>query len=94
MPYTISQATFDRMEILYSGIYRDRKVKIAKGYLLPKQKREHGLTKEQLLVEEDAILNVIREYTREAGVRNLDNKLLLCAAKLPKLSFHNSNLRS
>ncbi len=63
----------DRMEIIrLSGYTEQEKVNIAKQYLLPKQIKNNGLKSSELSVTTDAILNLIRYYTQEAGVRNLD----------------------
>ena len=71
--HTIPQPLLDRMETLYiSGYTEIEKEQIAKEYLIPKQIEEHGLTKEIFQIHKEAIRNVIRYYTREAGVRNLE----------------------
>jgi ATP-dependent Lon protease len=71
--YSIPRPLLDRMEIIQlSGYTELEKEQIAKTYLIPKQLKEHGLTEEMLTIEEDAILTLIRNYTREAGVRSLE----------------------
>ena len=66
----------DRMEVIeLPGYTEDEKVEIAKRYLMPRQLSATGLTPEQAEVEEDAIRAIIRDYTREAGVRNLEREL-------------------
>ncbi|WP_313891700.1 endopeptidase La [Psychrobacillus sp.] len=66
----------DRMEIISIAGYTEiEKLAIAKNHLLPKQVQEHGLTKAQLQVKDEAIVDVIRYYTREAGVRSLERVL-------------------
>ena len=73
---TIPRPLLDRMEVIELGSYTDEeKLMIAKNHLLPKQMTKHGLKKTQLRVSEDAIREVIRCYTRESGVRNLERNL-------------------
>ena len=73
---TIPPALRDRMEILkLSGYTEEEKIKIAQGYLIPRQIRENGLRRDEIEFTEGAIRKIIREYTREAGVRNLERKI-------------------
>ncbi|HET9993289.1 MAG TPA: LON peptidase substrate-binding domain-containing protein, partial [Kofleriaceae bacterium] len=73
---TISQPLLDRMEMVeLSGYTMVEKIAIAKNHLLPKQLAEHGITKEQLILDEDALADIVGSYTREAGVRNLEREL-------------------
>jgi ATP-dependent Lon protease len=66
----------DRMEILkLSGYTETEKVHIAQGYLIPRQLRENGLREEELTFTDDALRQMIRDYTREAGVRNLEREI-------------------
>ncbi len=66
----------DRMEILtLDGYTEEEKIKIAQQYLLPRQIRENGLRQDEVQLTEGAIRRVVREYTREAGVRNLEREL-------------------
>jgi len=67
-----------------AGYTEDEKVKIAERHLLPKQIENHGLTEEQINISENAIKKVIRNYTREAGVRNLERKLANICRKVAK----------
>ncbi|MGI6125416.1 MAG: endopeptidase La [Planifilum sp.] len=74
--HNIPRPLLDRMEVLYiSGYTELEKEKIAKQYLIPKQREEHGLAEDQLRINADAIRKIIREYTREAGVRNLERTI-------------------
>ncbi|WP_078595146.1 endopeptidase La [Evansella clarkii] len=76
----------DRMEIIHIPGYTEvEKLEIAKEYLLPKQVKDHGLTKGKLQVKEDAILKVVRYYTREAGVRNLERQMATICRKAAKI---------
>lgn len=73
---TIPPALFDRLEIIQLSSYTDEeKVKIAQLHLLPKELKLNGLEKYKVSVSEKAIRRVIHDYTREAGVRNLERKL-------------------
>ena len=73
---TIPAALLDRMEVLrLSGYITQEKLKIAKKYLIPKQRKEHGLTAKDITFRDTAICNIIDGYAREAGVRNLENQI-------------------
>ncbi|OAZ46496.1 endopeptidase La [Paenibacillus polymyxa] len=83
--HNIPRPLMDRMETLYIPGYTElEKLEIANRYLLPKQKREHGLGEEQLVIGEDTLLRVIREYTRESGVRNLEQQMASLCRKAAK----------
>jgi ATP-dependent Lon protease len=100
IPYDLSQVVFiatanqldpipgplrDRMEIIEIGGYtEDEKLGIAQGFLLPKQREFHGLAEEQLKITDAAVLKLIREYTREAGVRNLERELASLCRKIAR----------
>lgn len=76
------QPLMDRMEIIrLSGYTEDEKLEIAKRHLVTKQIEEHGLRDGELVIEDDALRNVIRLYTREAGVRNLEREISKIARK-------------
>jgi ATP-dependent Lon protease len=73
----------DRMEILtLSGYTEGEKVRIAEGYLIPRQRRENGLLADEIEFTEDAVRRIIRDYTREAGVRNLEREIGRVCRKL------------
>nr|WP_304217645.1 endopeptidase La [Fredinandcohnia onubensis] len=83
---TIPGPLRDRMEIITIAGYTElEKVHIAKDHLLPKQLEEHGLTKGKLQIREDALLNIIRHYTREAGVRSLERQIAKICRKVAKI---------
>ena len=72
----IPPALRDRMEILdFSGYIEDEKIKIAQRHLLPKQIEENGLTKNEVSIDKAAISELVRSYTRESGVRNLEREI-------------------
>ena len=74
--HTIPAALQDRMEILrLHGYTEDEKLEIAKQYLLRKQREQTGLSEKNLAYADDALLETIRSYTREAGVRNLEREI-------------------
>jgi ATP-dependent Lon protease len=80
---TIHPALLDRMEILsLAGYSEEEKLHIARQYLVPRQLEEHGLTAEMVTLEEPAIRRIISEYTREAGVRNLERQIGAVARKI------------
>jgi ATP-dependent Lon protease len=75
----------DRMEIIrISGYTEDEKLAIAKKYLLPKQVKNHGLKVEQVLLSDDVIREIIRYYTREAGVRGIERVLAKVCRKIAR----------
>ncbi len=81
----IPPALLDRMEVIrLSGYTEDEKTHIAMRYLLPKQMKNNGVKDEELLVEEDAIRDMVRYYTREAGVRSLERELSKVCRKVVK----------
>src|SRR5213075_1199860 len=73
---TIPGALVDRMDVIsLSGYTEEEKLGIAKRYLVPKQLGQHGLTRSQLTLSDKVLRTIIREYTREADVRNLERRI-------------------
>ncbi|CAL4043781.1 endopeptidase La [Buchnera aphidicola] len=84
----------DRMEIIYlSGYTENEKLNIAKAYLKPKQIQENALNSKELKISDNAIMNIIRYYTREAGVRNLERELSKICRKTVKNLVLNKSLK-
>ncbi len=82
---TIHPALLDRMEVLELPGYTEvEKLHIARDHLLPRQMEAHGLKKNQLTITEGALRAIIRNYTREAGVRNLDREIATICRKVAK----------
>jgi ATP-dependent Lon protease len=74
--WNIPRPLLDRMELItISGYTEEEKVEIAKRHLLSKQRKDHGLTDETLEVSENVLRSIVREYTREAGVRSLERQI-------------------
>jgi len=81
----IPSALLDRMEVIrLSGYTEDEKINIALRYLLPKQMKNNGLKKDELHVAESAIRDIVRYYTREAGVRSLEREISKICRKVVK----------
>ncbi|MEO1471502.1 MAG: endopeptidase La, partial [Pseudomonadota bacterium] len=81
--YHMPQPLLDRMEIIpLAGYTEEEKLEIAKRHLLPKQVKDHGLREKEFAISDDAVLDVIRRYTREAGVRNLERELAKLCRKV------------
>jgi ATP-dependent Lon protease len=81
----VPPALKDRMEVIhFPGYIEDEKLAIAKGFLVPKQRKENGITEEHLQFADEALLRIIREYTREAGVRSLEREIATVCRKVAK----------
>ncbi|MBE7017956.1 MAG: endopeptidase La [Ruminococcaceae bacterium] len=83
---TIPRALLDRMEVIELSSYTDEeKLRIAKDHLLPKQRRKHGLTARSLKLSDDAIREIIADYTRESGVRILEREIAAVCRKTARI---------
>jgi len=81
----IPAALLDRMEVIrLSGYTEDEKVNIAQRYLVPKQMKNNGLKKDEVSLTEDAVRDIVRYYTREAGVRALEREISKICRKVVK----------
>lgn len=83
---TIPGPLLDRMEIIsIAGYTEQEKVQISINHLIPKQLEEHGLKKSQLIIKDEAIVDLVRYYTREAGVRGLERQVATVCRKATKI---------
>jgi len=81
----IPPALLDRMEIIrIAGYTEDEKLEIAKRHLIPKTMKNHGLKDGELVIDDAALLTIVRRYTREAGVRSLEREIAKMARKAVK----------
>jgi len=86
----IPPALLDRMEVIrLPGYTEDEKVHIAKRYLAPKQMKENGLSEDELTISEATIRDIVRYYTREAGVRNLEREIAKICRRVVKRMVQN-----
>lgn len=92
--HNIPRPLLDRMEVItIAGYTEEEKVQIAKRYLVPKQTQDHGLSEKQIVFSEGTIQKVIRDYTREAGVRNLERNIAnLCRKAARQIVQDNRNV--
>jgi len=82
---TIPPALLDRMEVIrLPGYSHEEKLQIARRYLIPRNLNEHGLTDEHLEITDDALSVIVRQYTREAGVRNLNREIANICRKVAR----------
>lgn len=89
--FSIPPSLIDRLEVLrFSGYTEEEKFNIAQKYLVPKQMKEHGMDAESVQISGDAIRVIIRDYTREAGVRNLERQVATLCRKAAKILVSNS----
>ena len=85
VPHTIPGPLRDRLEVVYlPGYTEEEKVSISQKYLVPKQKEANGIDKHDINIEESAIVEVIRKFTREAGVRSLERELASIFRKIAR----------
>ncbi|MGE7688052.1 endopeptidase La [Lysinibacillus sp. NPDC097214] len=76
----------DRMEVISIAGYTEiEKEQITKNHLIPKQLKEHGLKKTQVIIKDEAVMDIIRYYTREAGVRGLERQIATLCRKIAKI---------
>ncbi len=81
----IPPALLDRMEVIrIAGYTEDEKVEIARKHLIPNSLQKHGMTEKEWTIDNEALLTLIRRYTREAGVRNLEREISTLARKAVK----------
>ena len=83
---TIPPALLDRMEVInISGYTEEEKLHIARGYLVPRQLKQHGLTRSQCKMTDDGLRRIVRGYTAEAGVRNLERQIATIDRKVARM---------
>ncbi|WWO98715.1 MAG: endopeptidase La [Candidatus Dasytiphilus stammeri] len=91
----IPRPLLDRMEVIrISGYTENEKLNIANRYLLPKQIKRNALIRDEIIIDEEAILDIIRFYTHEAGVRNLERQLSKLCRKAVKILLMDTTIKS
>ena len=89
---TIPAPLRDRMEVIeFSGYTQEEKAQIASQFLCPKQIREKGLSTNQVVFTPEAVKKIIQEYTREAGIRNLERRIAMVCRKIARESLQHSS---
>jgi len=93
-PETIPGPLRDRMELIdFSGYTLPEKAHIAENFLIPKQVKEHGLTKKDIAFTDDGVKTIIQNYTREAGVRSLEREVAHVSRKVAKIKVETARFR-
>lgn len=88
--HNIPRPLLDRMEVIsIAGYTEEEKIQIAKRYLIPKQMRDHGLNDKQIIFSEGTLQKIISDYTREAGVRNLERNIAGLCRKVARQIVQN-----
>jgi ATP-dependent Lon protease len=92
---TIPPALLDRLEVIhFAGYTEDEKFHIAKEYLIKKQIEAHNLNEDEITITEDALRTIIRRYTREAGVRNLERQVATICRKVAREILEKATTKS
>lgn len=93
--YNLPRALIDRMEIInISGYVEEEKIQIAKNYLVPKQLKMHKIKENEITIADDAILDLIRYYTKESGVRSLEREIGALIRKSLKRILADKNVKN
>lgn len=93
--YNLPRPLLDRLEIInIAGYVEDEKLQIARNYLIPKQLKSHGVTPTELLISDAAILEIIRYYTKESGVRGLEREIGALTRKVLKKILTDKKLKT
>jgi len=92
--YDIPLPLQDRMEIIEINSYTDyEKLNIAKKFLIPKQLKQHGLTEKDIEINDNAVMSIIHNYTKEAGVRNLEREIKALCRKVTKIKVSEAKFK-